>query len=218
MNKIQKINPILVTGAERSGSTLIARILDMCGVWSGDCNRMYENDKLFRFIKRKSPFFPDSKLITPFISLDGLVLNEIKQQDWYGKDWMVKGSKLAQYWPLWYYSFPNAKWIIVRRRTGDIIQSCIKTGYMKLFKNPDNLELLGFEDEAQGWLWWVHQYEKKFVEMMQSGVNCKVVWPDRMVVGDYDQMKEMVDWLGLKWNDKIPEVFEPLLEKSRRVA
>ena len=218
MNKIQKINPILVTGVERSGSTLIARILDMCGVWSGDCSRMYENDKLFRFIKRKSPFFPDSKLITPFISLDGLVLNEIKQQDWNGKDWMVKGSKLAQYWPLWYYSFPNAKWIIVRRRTGDIIQSCIKTGYMKLFKNPDNLELLGFEDEAQGWLWWVHQYEKKFIEMMQSGVNCKVVWPDRMVVGDYDQIKEMVDWLGLKWNDKIPEVFEPLLEKSRRVA
>ncbi len=217
MNRLQKINPILITGAERSGSTFIARILEMCDVWGGECNKMYENIEIHKLNKSNNKFMPETKLINNPFGWENLVFDIIKDQGWNGKDWMIKGSKLAQYWPIWYYSFPNAKWIIVRRRTGDIIQSCIKTGYMKLFKATENLELLGFENEAQGWLWWIHQYENKFVEMIQSGLNCKVIWPDRMAIGDYDQVKEMIDWLGLKWNNKVPEVISPLLENDRSI-
>lgn len=87
---------------------------------------------------------------------------------------------------------------------------------MKPFKNNSNLELLGFEEEKDGWLWWVHRYEQKFIEMMQAGLNCRVIWPERMVSGNFEQIYETVEWLGLKWNNKIPEVITPLLEKSRR--
>ena len=56
--------------------------------------------------------------------------------------------------------------------------------------------------DAEGWLHWVHQYEAKFVEMIEAGLNCKVIWPERMINGDYKQLHEVVEWLGLTWNDK----------------
>lgn len=220
MNNIKNISPILITGAERSGSTIIARILDMCDVWKGDCDKMFENKKLHtlqnNYFKNKTIPITDTLLLNMPLGWEISVLEALSQQGWTGGVWMNKSSLQARLWPFWHYAFPNAKWLIVRRRTGDVIQSCIKTGYMKLFKNTNNLKLVNASTEEEGWLWWVHQYEKKFIEMMQHGLNCRVIWPERMVDGDFSQIKETIEWLGLKWNRKIPEVVSPLLEKSRR--
>jgi hypothetical protein len=213
-----KYNPILITGVERSGSTLVARILDMCGVWSGDCNKMFENKEIFGFKQfRSKTLFPHTARINIIKGWDQYIINKIKLQGWDNQSWMLKNSKLAQFWPIWFDAFPDAKWLIIRRRTGDVVHSCMKTGYMKLFKNHYNLEVLGIENELEGWLWWVRQYEKKFIEMTKEGLNYKVIWPDRMVTGDYEQIKEVVNWLGLEWNEKIPDTIYPLLEKSRRL-
>ena len=108
--------------------------------------------------------------------------------------------------------------LIVRRRTGDVIQSCIKTGYMRIFKDPVIRSEFLFETEAEAWLWWVHEYEKRFVAMIESGLNCRIIWPERMVTGDYKQIYETIEWLGLKWNNNIPRIIDPLLNKSREVA
>jgi len=72
-------------------------------------------------------------------------------------------------------------------------------------------------NERDGWIWWVHQHEKRFIEMMESeeGVNVKVIWPHRMVNGDYTQIKDMIDWLGLKWNTEILNFVDPLLWHAR---
>lgn len=220
MNNIKNISPILITGAERSGSSIIAKIIHMNGAWCGECPKMYEN-KFFRYMQQ--PHFKNMNIpmkettsLTMPLGWELSVLSSLEKQGWDGQQWMSKSSYHARLWPFWHYAFPNAKWIIVRRRTGDVIQSCVKTGYMKTFKTPDNLKQIGVTSEEEGWLWWVHQYEKKFVEMIQHGLNCRVVWPERMVDGDYSQIKEMIEWLGLKWNNKTPEVIHPLLEKSRR--
>jgi hypothetical protein len=213
-------NPILITGAERSGSTFIARILDMCGVWSGNCNNMFENEMITSlhstFMKYEGSLFPPTRCLYVPMDWRNMVHKILEDEDWHDGAWMVKSSLLAQYWPTWYYTYPDAKWVIVRRRTADVVQSCLKTGYMKLFKNKCNLGQLKLTEERDGWLWWIHQYEKKFVEMIEEGLNCRVIWPDRMAEGDFSQVKETVEWLGLEWNNKIPEVILPLLEKSRR--
>jgi len=56
--------------------------------------------------------------------------------------------------------------------------------------------------------------------MVTEGLNCKVIWPHRMVTGDYSQLYETIDWLGLKWNDKALNFIHPLLwgnkQKERR--
>jgi hypothetical protein len=220
IRKIQ-YDPILVTGAERSGSTFIAKILDMCGVFSGKCNGMFENIIISEFnndFLKNYPFdFPKTKDLSIPIRWKGAVEGVLTVEQALDKPWMIKSATLARMWPVWNYAYPDAKWLIIRRRTGDVIQSCLKTGYMKTFKNIENLQALNFVKEEEGWLWWIHQYETKFVEMMQAGLNCRVIWPERMVTGDYSQIYETVEWLGLKWNNQIPEVIDHLLNKSREV-
>jgi hypothetical protein len=130
--------------------------------------------------------------------------------------WMYKDSRLVLTWPLWNISFPDAKWIIVRRRTGDIVQSCIKTGYMKAFKYPLNLKILKLTNEAEGWLWMVHEYEKRFIEIINEKIDHRIIWPERMVDGDFKQMHELCDWMGVKWNDSALDSINRLLWKGIR--
>ena len=57
------------------------------------------------------------------------------------------------------------------------IGSCKKTGYMKAFKDIAKQTAVGVNTEEEGWLWWVHEYEKRFVEMITEGLDCKVIYP-----------------------------------------
>jgi hypothetical protein len=220
MNTDKKIQPILITGVERSGSTFIARILDMCGVFSGSCNKMFENIMIHSlhyemFVDNRKLFTDTNNICIPH-SWKEIILKEIEQEGGYNdQNWMVKGGILAQCWPVWKYAFPDAKWIIVRRKTGDVIQSCIKTGYMRKFKNPDNLHFLGLTEEKDGWLWWIHQYEQKYIEMIQNGLNYREVWPERMRDGDFEQVKEIVNWCGLNWNSKVEGLMQNLLNTKK---
>jgi hypothetical protein len=128
----------------------------------------------------------------------------ITAQGYQKGDWMYKDSNLSKMWKIWNSAYPNAKWVIVRRRTGDIIQSCMKTGYMTEYSTEE------------GWLSMVHEYEAHFVEMITEGLNCKIIWPERMVQGNYQQLYELCDWLGLEWNPDALKYIESLLWKSRQ--
>lgn len=218
MSGNKNIQPILITGAKRSGSTFIARILSMCGAFGGACNNMYENTVIhslhYEMLQPESIIPKTDGIRIPFNWAE-LIELELEQEGWDKQTkYFIKNSLLALYWPVWDYAFPDAKWIIVRRRTGDVIQSCLKTGYLKTFKNPEVLKTLNVDSEKEAWLWKIKQYEQKFVEMIQAGLNCRVIWPDRMADGNFLQIMEMVDWLGLKWNTKIPSVIYPLIENK----
>jgi hypothetical protein len=207
-------SPIFITGCERSGSTIIARIVSHCGTFTGRTTEMLENieikkltDTYYDLIgadkKGQNPLPDTKKLIIP-TNWKQKIEDVLTDEKYDNSTWMIKGSRLCQTWPVWHYAFPNAKWVIVRRRTGDIIDSCLKTGYMTAYK------------DKEGWLGWVHEHEKLFVEMIEAGVNCKIVWPERMATGDYGQIFEMLDWVGLPWNNDIVQIVEPLLWNSRQ--
>lgn len=217
---------IFITGAERSGSTLIARVFDICGVFRGATTSMLENiemrnlcdEYLLEVNNKFGTFIPDTQSLTIPVDWQQRVDNILYGCECYkGGTWMFKYSKIAQMWPVWNYAYPDAKWIIVRRKTGDVVHSCVKTGYMKLFKDFSIRNDLQFDTEEEGWLWWIHKYEERFRAMIEAGLNCRVVWPERMVTGDYHQIYETIEWLGLKWNNDIPLVIDPLLNKSREV-
>ncbi len=216
--------PIFITGAERSGSSLIARIFSMCGAFTGVINKMYENVELKQICHTYlEKYKVNNELICPTKSLtipinwkekvDAILLGCECYKD---GPWMFKDSQLTRMWPVWHFAYPNAKWVIVRRKTPDIIHSCVKTSYMKMFKDVKNCMKVNAKTEQEGWLWWIHEYEKRFVEMIEAGVNIKQVWPERMVTGDYQQIYETLEWLGLPWDYKIVETIDPLLTKSRR--
>jgi hypothetical protein len=222
-------NPILVTGVQRSGATLVAKIISMSGAFTGKCSEMLENDGLKSMIttyyksihvdvKAQYPLPNTNELLIPNNwnqQVEQCLKHEATRIE-QGQSWMFKSSTNCQIWPIWAHAFPNAKWIIVRRRTGDIITSCMKTMYMAAFKDQTILKSIGAKTPQDGWLQWVRIHEKLFVEMIETGLNCKIIWPERMVMGDYSQIHEMLEWLGLRWDDSIIKTIDPLLWKSKK--
>ena len=229
--------PILITGCARSGTSMVAGIIHMCGAFGGDMsgpNRnnakgMFENARIRNNIVK--PYYRE-------IGVDPLgqyplpkAVNDLPiPTDWKnrveriilhegckdGAPWMYKGAKMCQHWPVWHFAFPTAKWVIVRRKTSDVINSCVRTGFMRAFNNPANQRAVGAKNEREGWLWWVHYHEDRFREMVIEGLDPTIVWPERMVEGDYDQMRELIEKLGLEWKeDKVREFMEPKLWHAR---
>lgn len=229
-------SPIIITGCARSGTSLVAGVVNLCGAFGGimagaNSNNekgMFENVQIRQAIVKPylrgmgvDPLgqYPLPKIPKLQIPLDWKSRVEKVMVDQGLKDgssWFYKGAKCCLVWPIWHYAFPNAKWIIVRRRTGDIVNSCMKTSFMRAFSNPAVQKKVNASNEREGWVWWVRWHEQRFVEMIQAGLNVKVVWPERMVLHDYEQMMETIQWLGLKWDDKVLSFVTPKLWNSRK--
>lgn len=222
--------PIIITGAGRSGASMIAGVLSICGAFGGNIdgeNKLYENlairdqilipylNSLEVDIEGQYPLPHTSKITIPS-NLASQVIEIMKKEGYKDGPWFMKGFRMSLTWPIWHYAFPNAKWLIVRRRTGDIITSCLKTDYMQAFKDPIKREMVGAKTEAEGWRWWVRQFERRFIEMITEGINCQVIWPERMVYGDYQQLFTLVDWLGLKWKTEALTFVDPKFWRVRK--
>lgn len=229
--------PIIISGCARSGTSLVAGVIHLCGAWKGitagpnasNEKGMFENIDLRQNVikgllrdHRVDPLgqFPLPKTADIKIPMDfySRVSAIVKAQ---GLDmataWMWKGAKICLLWPIFNFHFPDSKWIIVRRKTPDIINSCMATGFMTAFKNTNTLKRVGAKTPEDGWLWWVREHEKKWIEMIEEGINLKQVWPERMINSDYGQMKETIEWLGLEWNEKeVVDFIEPRLWRARR--
>jgi hypothetical protein len=212
---MQTQQPILITGIPRSGATMIAAAINACGAFVGEFSKqsMYCNDRIRDCLVK--PYFvlrnadPNAEKNYPqVITIPKNWKNNVETilslQGYSGGPWLYKDSRLCQMWPVWDEAYPNAKWVIVRRRTGDILESCLRTKYMKSY------------DTREGWLEMVHEYEHRFVEMITEGCNCKIIWPERMIYGDYEQLYELCEWLGLKWNPESLKFIDTLLWKSRQ--
>ena len=130
---------------------------------------------------------------------------------------MYKCAKMCQHWPVWNFAFPDAKYVIVRRKTPDIINSCMRTGFMRAFSRTEFQKSVKVMSEYDGWLWWVHYHEDRFREMIEEGLQTQQVWPERMVDGDYSKVQEMIEWLGLEWReDEVRAFIEPKLWKAKK--
>ncbi len=220
------MKPIFVTGVERSGISLIARVIAQSGVFFGKVNKMYEHEGIWKLINSyyqtigvnpngQYPL-PDPEDIMISTAWREKVLGALKRDGFRGDGtFMIKDARICQTWPLWHNAFPEARWVVVRRRTGDIIQSCMKTDFMDGFHNTEYWEKVGVDKEEDAWKWWVRWHEQRFVEMITEGVDCKIVWPHRMVTGDYKQIYETLRWLGLVWKSEILEIDNVWL-KSRQ--
>ncbi len=220
------MNPIIITGCGRSGGSMMAGVVNICGAFGGKVNDHYENigiqEQIIRpYLKSLNvdvngqyPLPQSNKLHIP-AHITAQVNNIMRQDGYKDGPWYIKGSLISLTWPIWHYAYPKAKWVIIRRRTGGIISSCLKTNYMDAFRDPTKRDQIGAKTEQEGWKWWVRQYERRFVDMITEGINCQVVWPERMIYGDYQQMFTIIDWLGLKWKSEALTFVDPKFWKSR---
>ncbi len=218
-------DPILITGIERSGGALISRIVSIAGAFSGKVTGRYENiaiNKLVRGMYSEIGLSVDNQypLPSPELNMDYCLREEIKgvmlREGYNNGEWFYKNAAICQTWKTWSKEFPNARWIIVRRKPTEIINSCLLTAYMHSYTSAEIQSKIGAENAKNAWMWWINQHEEYFKGIVLSGVNYMEVWPDRMVRGDYKQIYEMLEWLGLQWTPRIVNEIDPLLNKARK--
>ena len=226
--ELERTSPILITGCARSGTSLIAGIVNICGGFGGrfmgrhngatryNKKGMFENaairENIDKGYLRSIGVDPKGQYPLPHTESMSIPADWKKKVDavmlregYESGPWFYKGARSCLIWPIWNYAYPNAKWVIVRRRSADIATSCLNTAFMNKYSTHEE------------WIRWVRHHEKRFVEMINAGCNVKIIWPERLVRGNYEQVLEVIEWLGLKWKAKeVMDFIEPKLWKSRK--
>lgn len=218
-----KSQPIILTGCARSGTSMMAGCVHLSGAFGGVMSgptrynakgyfeNVYIKETLEKGYLREHNLDPLGQLELPVtkklkIPFDwrAKVNNHMIGEGYKSGPWFYKGAKACLIWPVWHYAYPNAKWVIVRREKQDIVKSCLDTAFMHK------------RTTKESWGEWVDFHIEKFNEMINEGLNIKTIWPEKMVKGDYQQLYELIEWLGLKWDlQKMTEFVEPKLWKSR---
>lgn len=217
-------DPILITGAARSGTSMTAGIINICGAFGGNMSGpnknnkkgMFENNAIRQTITKpylksidcdplgQKPL-PSSHQIYD-VSDDQATrwrnrVQEVFREEGY-KDgpYFYKGAKACLFWYMWHKAFPAAQWVIVRREDNDIARSCMQTNFMRAYR------------DVVGWLKWVETHKKRFSQMKMAGLDVREVWPSKMINGDLSEIENVIKWLGLEYKEELVRSFiEPAL-------
>jgi len=201
--------PILITGCARSGTSLVAGIINVCGGFGGamtgemghNPKGQFENWYLRDHVEKPILSFydsdpmgqhplPDTENMQPTPLLKEIFYLVMMMNGWSGQQIFYKGAKMCLMWPVWDYAFPNAHWLIVRRNAKDIAKSCMNTSFMNAYK-----------DEI-GWFKWIEQHEKRFEQMYQNLNNVSEVWADDLIAGDLEPIKKFImNFDDLEWDE-----------------
>lgn len=211
--------PILITGCARSGTSLTAGILEICGAYGGKIcgataynkkgqfeNTEIRNNIVKPYLKKHGwdPLCQDPLPPRELESDPGWkdkILSVIKKHGYDGtRPWYYKGAKMCLMWQLWHHAFPKATWIIVRRNKNEIVNSCMRTPFMRKRKT------------LQSWMEWVEIHEQRFDDMERAGLMAFKVYPSELISEQLDNMEKIVAFLGLTWDDeKVKQFIEPKL-------
>ncbi len=220
------IDPIIIVGCARSGTSMTAGIVNICGAFGGDmfgpckANKkgMFENKELRQNVVKPylNSIGVDPLAQKPLPSAHhvfGISANLPKEwrsrvqqiyqyQGYIDGPWFMKSAKAALIWLLWHKAFPEAKWVLVRRKSEDIADSCMRTSFMRAYNTHE------------GWMKWVKVHEKRFDEIKNMGINLFEFWPSNVLDGDFQHAEDMVNFLGLEYRHKEVETFiDPTMYK-----
>lgn len=215
--------PVIITGCARSGTSMIAGIVARCGFDFGKtcgptaANRkgQYENNSIRTMVTK--PYLksigcdpmgqwplPRSEDVREYSTLRAEVRKILRDQrvDVEGARWAIKEAKACLVWQIWAKAFPEAKWVIVRRPDEDIVQSCLRTGFMRHFTN------------AEGWQKWIDVHKVRFAEIL-SACDAVEVWSDRVISSSEIEINKLTAFIGGHPNsDSIAKFISPELWRN----
>jgi len=214
-------DPIIVCGVPRSRTSLTMQLLQISGLFLGKVSGVtkanpyppgqLENveiiNKVVKPELRANGYDPKGQY--PIPPIDFYDLNQQKRQQVLSimksqglkedQKWGIKLCKAVWNYRGWLGSFPNATWIIVRRKDEDIVKSCLspKAAFMDKYNTPD------------GWRWWVNEHKKRF-ELIKQNCTAYELDTDAVINKDFTQLKTVIKAVGLKWKpDKVEAQIKP---------
>lgn len=204
---------ILVTGVPRSGTSAVAGLMVACGAWSGECvvgggnefqprGRFYENrevrQNLTKRYLREQGIDPRGQTGLPEdpreLPVPGnwrtRVLEVFRKQGFTGGPVVLKDCKFVLMWPTWRAAFPDARWLLVHRPLRQIVESCLRTKFMRV------------ESTRQGWTEWVLRYRRLVEELdLDEATDTLTVDSDRVMRGNLDALEGVCRWAGLHYDE-----------------
>lgn len=219
------IDPILITGCARSGTSMTAGIIAKCGAFGGDLlggdhnnpRGYFENFEIRENITknliaelggdRLGQANPPSPANLKFTLEHGKRLREkmngvMRAHGYKDGPWFYKGAKMCLMWPIYHLAYPNAIWILVRRPDEDIVESCINTSFMRGRKTVED------------WYQWIDLHKARWFDMMDAGLKIHEVWSSDIIAGDYDDIRIAANSAGLSFDEEAVNKFvEPKLWK-----
>jgi hypothetical protein len=210
--------PVLIVGLPRSGTSLVAGSLMLCGLWLGrivggnayNPKGYFENATIREGIVKpilqrlgadplgvKALPRPDALFDVPQLKAS---VAEVLRSQGYGSQqrWGYKGNKLALIWRLWDRHFPEADWILVERPAEEIVASCLRTPFMAHHSS-----------DPAFWHDFVLRRNARINEIKQSHVRWQTIDASALAAGDVEQLRSMVDRLGLAWSDAVRDFIDP---------
>ena len=169
---------IYVTGAARSGTTLITRMLEACGANLGDVGVLAENNRFKR--KYLKPYL--QSIGADPLGIDPLpTLLKFPPLSFTTDADLIKDPKLA----LIHKALPEGKWVVVYRDPVKIAESCMRTPF------------LGNRKDFDGWVNWAEQYHDRCADIPNA-----MTVRTQDVIDDVSVLEPVVKWLGLEFDGK----------------
>ena len=209
---IQAMNPILVTGTARSGTSLITGVIAKLGAWAGitvpggpDNPMGFFENILIREAVMKGHLASlgadilGQDAIPEPVDVDTAVgpmirygVNTIARSQGYGGGpWVYKDARLAQVYPAWHNAFPMATWILVRRSREGILASCGDTQFMNA---------RGIDD----WEKWVDTYLLGIARLADDpAIKTIDVSFDKFIAGENQEFSDAMHKCGIGWDTDV---------------
>jgi hypothetical protein len=202
---------IFVVGCARSFTSMIGEILYRSGIFAGriggtknphNPNGMFENldlrEKVVKPYLRKHGFdprgqkplvnynkhYPDNTIRSETIKI--LYSQGLKP----GQSWFYKEPKLCMVWRAWNENFPNAYWVVVKRRLSDTAISCFNTRFLTAYNNSEE------------WFAWAAKHELALNALKSEVENVFEVWPEKILCGHFSEVRALCSFLGVAFRHK----------------
>lgn len=205
-------DPILVVGAARSGTSLVAGCVERCGAFGGlvrpgnvaNPKGYFENKRIVDEVVKpllvaargdrngQSPL-PTKAAVEALVPewterVRTLVESIMREEGYSDGPWYYKCPKLALVWQVFHAAFPRAKWLIVRRPDRLIAESCLRTHFMRAYR------------DLADWYQWLDVFKECFADMAYYNLDLREVWSDKIAKGETKQLINAIEWCGLSWN------------------
>jgi len=215
------MDPVIVSGAARSGTSLTMGCLHRCGLQIGkDCgptpwNRkgQYENRELIQTAQKDylTSIGMDPAAQHPLPAYEDLepdptrrerVLDVVRRQ---GVDtdqlWGFKDAKALVDYPIWDAAFPNAVWVLTWRDLEANARSCLNTRFMRAHRN------------IESWREWAAYHQQRILDLQDYAPSrVWIVETERLQSGDLSQLRAVAEGVGLQWApDRVGEFVDPAL-------